>query len=449
MYGGSSYGGGYGGGGGGYGGRSGGFGGGGGGYGGGFGGGGGKFADPGSRLGRPDWKRMDLMPFKKDFYKEHEDVANRGSSAIRDWTQEKEVGVIEKGNNKCPRPVFKFEECNFPSYILKCIQKCKFTEPTAIQSIGFPIGLSGLNMVGISRTGSGKTLAFLLPSMLHIRAQEPIRRGDGPIAVVLLPTRELAQQVEQVSKDFVESSDIYTTCVFGGAPKGPQIRDLEKGVEIVIATPGRLLDFLEAGKTNLKRCTYLVLDEADRMLDMGFEPQIRKIIDQIRPDRQLLMYSATWLKEVQALADDFLGDNYIHATIGSTKLSCNKRILQIVDICDQYEKDEKLMKLISHLMEERESKTIVFTETKRRADELTYKMKRLRWEAAAIHGDKSQSERDHVLKRFRSGRIPILIATDVASRGLGTYRKYPTPSIRVTSSGALAARSVPIVVPCF
>jgi superfamily II DNA/RNA helicase len=174
---------------------------------------------------------------------------------------------------QCPRPVFKFEECNFPSYILKCIQKCKFTEPTAIQSIGFPIGLSGLNMVGISRTGSGKTLAFLLPSMLHIRAQvisliildqlynffqEPIRRGDGPIAVVLLPTRELAQQVEQVSKDFVESSDIYTTCVFGGAPKGPQIRDLEKGVEIVIATPGRLLDFLEAGKTNLKRCTYLV-----------------------------------------------------------------------------------------------------------------------------------------------------------------------------------------------
>lgn len=135
-------------------------------------------------------------------------------------------------------------------------------------------------MVGISRTGSGKTLAFLLPSMLHIRAQviylvifdrllnffqEPIRRGDGPIAVVLLPTRELAQQVEQVSKDFVESSDIYTTCVFGGAPKGPQIRDLEKGVEIVIATPGRLLDFLEAGKTNLKRCTYLVRNTIEKI----------------------------------------------------------------------------------------------------------------------------------------------------------------------------------------
>ena len=139
-------------------------------------------------------------------------------------------------------------------------------------------------MVGISRTGSGKTLAFLLPSMLHIRAQvktstllavfnpcfkEPLKRGDGPIAVVLLPTRELAQQVEQVSRDFVESSDIYTTCVFGGAPKGPQIRDLEKGVEIVIATPGRLLDFLEAGKTNLKRCTYLVKKKTKRIKSLS------------------------------------------------------------------------------------------------------------------------------------------------------------------------------------
>ena len=113
-------------------------------------------------------------------------------------------------------------------------------------------------MVGVSRTGSGKTLAFLLPSMLHIAAQPKIRRGDGPIAVILLPTRELAQQVEQVSREFVKSSGIYTTCVYGGAPKGPQLRDLEKGVEIVIATPGRLLDFLEQRKTNLKRCTYLV-----------------------------------------------------------------------------------------------------------------------------------------------------------------------------------------------
>lgn len=154
------------------------------------------------------------------------------------------------------------------------------------------------------------------------------------------------------------------------------------------------------------------------MLDMGFEPQIRKIVDQIRPDRQLLMYSATWPKEVRQLAEDFLGENFIHTTIGSTKLAANKRILQIVDVCQNYEKEQKLLRLMKEILGERECKTIIFTETKRRADDLTYIMRRDRWPAAAIHGDKSQGERDHVLREFRNGKTPILIATDVASRGL-------------------------------
>jgi superfamily II DNA/RNA helicase len=123
---------------------------------------------------------------------------------------------------------------------------------------------------------------YTLPAIVHINNQSHLARGDGPIALILAPTRELAQQIQQVANDFGASSQIKNTCVFGGAPKGPQARDLERGVEIVIATPGRLIDFLESSKTNLKRCTYLVLDEADRMLDMGFEPQIRKIIEQIR-----------------------------------------------------------------------------------------------------------------------------------------------------------------------
>ncbi|CAG2061733.1 unnamed protein product [Timema podura] len=139
-------------------------------------------------------------------------------------------------------------------------------------------------MVGIAQTGSGKTLSYTLPAIVHINNQPRLSRGDGPIVLILAPTRELAQQIQTVANDFGSSSQIRNTCVFGGAPKGNQARDLEKGVEIVIATPGRLIDFLESGKTNLKRCTYLVLDEADRMLDMGFEPQIRKIIEQIRRD---------------------------------------------------------------------------------------------------------------------------------------------------------------------
>jgi superfamily II DNA/RNA helicase len=150
--------------------------------------------------------------------------------------------------------------------------------------------------------------------------------------LVLAPTRELAQQIEEVAKKFGESSRIKSTCLFGGAPKGPQMRDLSLGVEICIATPGRLIDMLDAGKTNLRRCTYLVLDEADRMLDMGFEPQLRTIVSQIRPDRQTLLWSATWPKEIQMLARDFLGHDTLHTTIGSTELTANHAINQIVEV---------------------------------------------------------------------------------------------------------------------
>lgn len=194
-------------------------------------------------------------------------------------------------------------------------------------------------MVGIAQTGSGKTLAYIMPAVVHINHQPRLQRGDGPIVLVLAPTRELAQQIQQVANDFGSCTHLKNTCIFGGAPKGPQARDLERGVEICIATPGRLIDFLEKGTTNLRRCTYLVLDEADRMLDMGFEPQIRKIIEQIRPDRQVLMWSATWPKEVRNLAEEFL-NSYIQVNIGSLNLSANHNILQIVDVCEEFEKEQ-------------------------------------------------------------------------------------------------------------
>ena len=158
-----------------------------------------------------------------------------------------------------------------------------------------------------------------------------VAHGDDQ-ALILAPTRELAQQIQEVAAQFGDSSRIKTTCIFGGAPKGPQCRDLERGVEICIATPGRLIDMLETLKTNLRRVTYLVLDEADRMLDMGFEPQLRTIVEQIRPDRQTLMWSATWPREVQQLARDFLGSDHIQATIGSTDLAANHAIKQIVEV---------------------------------------------------------------------------------------------------------------------
>ncbi|KAK3919573.1 putative ATP-dependent RNA helicase DDX17 [Frankliniella fusca] len=395
------------------------FGGGGGGFGGGFGGGGFgsslKGKQPGERLRKPRWDMSTLQPFRKDFYVPHPTVANRTPQEVAAYRSSVEITV--KGVD-VPQPIMYFEEVNFPDYVTAEIRKQGFSQPTPIQAQGWPIAMSGRDMVGIAQTGSGKTLAYILPAVVHINYQPRIVRNDGPIALVLAPTRELAQQIQQVATEFGSSTYVRNTCVFGGAPKGGQARDLERGVEIVIATPGRLIDFLERGTTNLRRCTYLVLDEADRMLDMGFEPQIRKIIEQIRPDRQVLMWSATWPKEVRNLAEEFLTD-YIQINVGSLQLSANHNILQIVDVCQEYEKEGKLLKLLQEIAAEAENKTMIFVETKRKVDEITRALSRYGWHAMAIHGDKSQQERDYVLNEFRNGKINILVATDVAARGLG------------------------------
>ncbi|XP_007543657.1 putative ATP-dependent RNA helicase DDX17 [Poecilia formosa] len=373
-----------------------------------------KFGNPGERLRKKRWNLDELPKFEKNFYTEHVEVQRIGQYDVEEFRRKKEITIRGSG---CPKPVIAFHHAQFPQYVMDVLVQQNFKEPTAIQAQGFPVALSGKDMVGIAQTGSGKTLAYLLPAIVHINHQPYLERGDGPICLVLAPTRELAQQVQQVAYDYGKSSRIKSTCVYGGAPKGPQIRDLERGVEICIATPGRLIDFLEAGKTNLRRCTYLVLDEADRMLDMGFEPQIRKIVEQIRPDRQTLMWSATWPKEVRQLAEDFLRE-YIQINIGALELSANHNILQIVDVCMETEKDNKLIQLMEEIMAEKENKTIIFVETKKRCDDLTRRMRRDGWPAMCIHGDKSQPERDWVLTEFRSGKAPILIATDVASRGL-------------------------------
>uniref|UniRef100_A0A1A9ZG53 RNA helicase n=1 Tax=Glossina pallidipes TaxID=7398 RepID=A0A1A9ZG53_GLOPL len=356
-----------------------------------------------------------LPPFKKNFYQEHPIVANRSPYDAQRYRDEHEITL----RGKAPNAIEDFSEAYFPDYVMKEIKRQGYKVPTPIQAQGWPIAMSGHNFVGIAKTGSGKTLGYILPAIVHINNQQPLSRGEGPIALVLAPTRELAQQIQQVATEFGSSSYVRNTCVFGGAPKGGQMRDLQRGCEIVIATPGRLIDFLAAGATNLKRCTYLVLDEADRMLDMGFEPQIRKILSQIRPDRQTLMWSATWPKEVKQLAEDFLG-NYIQINIGSLELSANHNIRQVIEICDENDKETKLKSLLSQIYDtgENPGKIIIFVETKRRVDHLVRYIRSFGVRCGAIHGDKSQSERDFVLREFRSGKSNILVATDVAARGL-------------------------------
>lgn len=223
-------------------------------------------------------------------------------------------------------------------------------------------------------------------------------------------------QIKEECDKFGASSEIKNTVVYGGVKKFTQVRDLKSGVEIVIATPGRLIDHLEEGNTNLKRVTYLVLDEADRMLDMGFEPQLRKIVSQIRPDRQVLFWSATWPKEVQALANDYLGE-YYQVTVGSLDLSANKDVTQLIEVCSDRDKYRRLTDILRKNWSPQD-RVLIFVETKKGADMLTRSLRADGFQARAMHGDKSQTERDWALKEFKDMQSTLLVATDVAARGL-------------------------------
>ncbi|XP_062095036.1 DEAD-box ATP-dependent RNA helicase 46-like [Humulus lupulus] len=321
--------------------------------------------------------------------------------------------VTASGDN-VPAPFATFEATGFPPEILRDIYSAGFSSPTPIQAQTWPIALQSRDIVAIAKTGSGKTLGYLMPAFMLLR-QRHNNAQNGPTVLVLAPTRELATQIQDEVIKFGRSSRVSCTCLYGGAPKGPQLKELDRGADIVVATPGRLNDILEMKKIDFGQISLLVLDEADRMLDMGFEPQIRKIVNEIPPRRQTLMYTATWPKEVRKIAGDLLV-NPVQVNIGRVdELAANKAITQYVEVVPQMEKQRRLEQILRS--QERGSKVIIFCSTKRLCDQLARTIGR-NFGAAAIHGDKSQGERDWVLSQFKSGKSPILVATDVAARGL-------------------------------
>ncbi|MGB1599242.1 MAG: DEAD/DEAH box helicase, partial [Promethearchaeia archaeon] len=292
-----------------------------------------------------------------------------------------------------------------------------FEIPSVIQSQAWPAALKGRDVVGVAKTGSGKTLGFLVPGFVHIMNGGRKDPRHGPTILVLAPTRELATQIQEECEKFGRCVGMSSTCVYGGAPKGNQLRDIRNGCTIVVATPGRLNDFLEGGQINLSQVSYMVFDEADRMLDMGFEPQIRKIVARIPPTRQTLFFTATWPKEVRRLASEFLESPAIIYIGDTNSLVANKDVTQIVHVVDDRPgtKDYMLQDIIRK--EGHGARIIVFCSTKRMCDQLERSLMRVA-PCSAMHGDKDQHQRTRTLNEFKDGRTPILIATDVAARGL-------------------------------
>ena len=338
---------------------------------------------------------------------------------------------VEATGNNCPPHIENFSDIEMGEIIMGNIELTRYTRPTPVQKHAIPIIKEKRDLMACAQTGSGKTAAFLLPILSQIYTDGPGealkamkengrygRRKQYPISLVLAPTRELAVQIYEEARKFSYRSRVRPCVVYGGADTVQQIRDLERGCHLLVATPGRLVDMMERGKIGLDFCKYLVLDEADRMLDMGFEPQIRRIVEQdtMPPKgvRHTMMFSATFPKEIQMLARDFL-DEYIFLAVGRVG-STSENITQKVVWVEELDKRSFLLDLLNATG--KDSLTLVFVETKKGADSLENFLFQERYACTSIHGDRSQKDREEALHQFRSGRKPILVATAVAARGL-------------------------------
>jgi ATP-dependent RNA helicase DDX5/DBP2 len=313
-----------------------------------------------------------------------------------------------------------YAETKFPEGFLSEFTKAGYEAPSHIQAQAWPPGMDSRDVVGVARTGSGKTLAFLVPCFLGILDNKwgPKEARNGPTGLVLAPTRELAVQIEEQATKFGRPNNIFSVCCYGGAPKHQQLNAIRQGVHLIIATPGRLNDFLESRQVLLTNVAYVVFDEADRMLDMGFEPQIRKILEYVPREHQTMFFTATWPKEVRRIASEFLNDPVVIYVGNSDELKANKDIKQTVHVCDDMRRKDQLVNEVVQ-GEERGARILIFTSTKRMCDQLERSIGyQMGVRCAAMHGDKDQRQRDSTLRDFKSGQTPILIATDVAARGL-------------------------------
>ena len=314
-----------------------------------------------------------------------------------------------------PRPLKMFEDCSFSPQLMNAIMKQGYEKPTSIQCQAFPIVLSGRDIIGIAKTGSGKTAAFVLPMIVHIMDQPELAKEEGPIGVVCAPTRELAHQIYLESKKFAKPYGIRVTAIYGGMSKLEQFKELKSGCEIVIATPGRLIDMIKMKALSMLRATYLVLDEADRMFDLGFEPQIRSIVGQIRPDRQTLLFSATMPRKVEKLAREILTDP-IRVSVGEVGMA-NEDITQVVQVIpSDAEKLPWLLDKLPGMIDNGD--VLVFASKKATVDDIESQLVQKGFKIAALHGDKDQASRMDILQKFKSGIYHVLVATDVAARGL-------------------------------
>lgn len=326
-----------------------------------------------------------------------------------------------------------FNELNISKLVLRALEDKNYTTPTAIQQQAIPVATSGRDVLGLAQTGTGKTAAFAIPIIERLK-NSSIDQNEikGIKALILTPTRELAIQIEEAFADYGKYTRLRFTVIFGGVNQNPQVKAIKQGTDILIATPGRLLDLIGQGIVNLDSITIFVLDEADRMLDMGFIHDIRKLLPLLPSKKQTMLFSATMPKEVEKISKSLL---YKPAKVEVAPVS------SVVDTIEQYlyyvEKPDKIELLVDLLTQQSEERVLVFSRTKHGADKIARMLNKRNFGCEAIHGNKSQNARQTALHNFKSGKTRIIVATDIAARGidiqnLGVVINYDLPDVPET-----------------
>ncbi|KAH8360104.1 hypothetical protein KR093_010805 [Drosophila rubida] len=378
------------------------------------------------------WKEGDYTKLGARDERLEQELFGVGNTGIN-FDKYEDIPVEATGQNVPPH-ITSFDDVQLTEIIRNNVNLARYDKPTPVQKYAIPIIISGRDLMACAQTGSGKTAAFLVPILNQMYEhglsappqsnRQYSRRKQYPLGLVLAPTRELATQIFEEAKKFAYRSRMRPAVLYGGNNTTEQMRELDRGCHLIVATPGRLEDMITRGKVGLENIRFLVLDEADRMLDMGFEPQIRRIVEQLNMpptgQRQTLMFSATFPKQIQELASDFL-NNYIFLAVGrvgSTSENITQTILWVYD----QDKRSYLLDLLSSIRDgpeySKDNLTLIFVETKKGADSLEEFLYQCNHPVTSIHGDRTQKEREEALRCFRSGDCPILVATAVAARGL-------------------------------
>ena len=367
------------------------------------------------KLGVTDHSAVAYAPFRKNFYIESYEIARMTKEETKALRAELE-GITCRGV-AVPKPIRTWAQCGLSNRVMELIRRSGFERPTPIQCQALPAIMSGRDCVGVAKTGSGKTLAYVLPMLRHVKDQPAIEQGDGPIGMIMGPTRELVTQIGKDCKKFGRAAGLVAASVYGGSGVAAQIGELKRGCEIVACTPGRMIDVLTTGAgriTNLRRVTYMVLDEADRMFDMGFEPQITRIMNNLRPDRQTVMFSATFPRAMEALARSALSDP-VEIQVGG-KSVVNSDIEQLVEMREEEDRFLRALELLGEWYER--GKIIIFVAKQDKCDRVFRDLLRSGYPCLSLHGGKEQTDRECTIADFKSDVCNVLVATSVAARGL-------------------------------